>query len=44
MLKWWDGPDNEDLYQQIGQLNMELEWLKKNINELGIDLRDMMSI
>jgi len=24
-----DGPDNEDLYQQIGRLNMELEWLKK---------------
>ena len=37
-----DGPDNEDLYQQIGRLNMELEWLKKNIKELGVDLRDMI--
>ena len=28
-------PDEEELYEQIGRLKMEVEWLKKKSAELG---------
>jgi transposase len=30
-----DEPDNAELYEQIGKLNMQLEWLKKKVAEHG---------
>ncbi len=30
-----DEPSSEELYEQIGRLKMELEWLKKKSAELG---------
>ena len=29
-----DGPDESELYEQIGRLKMELDWLKKKSAEL----------
>jgi transposase len=31
-----DGPDTAELYEQIGKLNMQLEWLKKKVAEHGL--------
>lgn len=30
------GPNEEQLYEQIGRLKMELEWLKKKSDTLGL--------
>jgi transposase-like protein len=30
-----DDPDKDELYQQIGQLKVELDWLKKRAGLLG---------
>lgn len=30
-----DGADEQELYEQIGRLKMEVEWLKKKATELG---------
>ena len=30
-----DGADEQELYEQIGRLKMEVEWLKKKAAELG---------
>ena len=30
-----DEPGNAELYEQIGKLNMQLEWLKKKVAEHG---------
>ena len=30
-----DEPGNTELYEQIGKLNMQLEWLKKKVAEHG---------
>ena len=32
-----DSPNEEQLYEQIGRLKMELEWLKKKSIQLNID-------
>lgn len=31
-----EGPDSAELYEQIGKLNMQLEWLKKKVAEHGL--------
>ena len=35
--KMSDQPNEDHLYEQIGRLKMELEWLKKKSNSLNID-------
>jgi putative transposase len=30
-----EGPPTAELYEQIGKLNMQLEWLKKKVSENG---------
>ena len=31
-----DQPQTAELYEQIGKLNMQLEWIKKKVAEIGL--------